>query len=271
MDLDLSPYFSEAIREYKSPSQIARNVTEKWAGDNLYCPKCGSPLTQHKTNTEVYDFFCNHSSQQFLLFPQSVEEFQLKSTKSFPYNGFPMKILGSGYDAALRRLDSGTFPSLILLHYERKMEEVRDGLLIHRLSIPPSSIRPRKPLSNNARREGWRGYEIFLPGIPYAGRIPFIEEGEVAEKGAVLTRWKYVENIMEGNPNDRSWRSEIMLIVDRLPFSFTLKDVYAQEYYLKKLYPNNFHIRDKIRQQLQVLRDKGYIQFIGNGRYQKSV
>ncbi len=269
MDLNLSPYFSEALREYKSPSQIARNVTEKWAKDNLYCPKCGSQLKQHRNNTEVYDFFCDHSNQEFILFPAPLEEFQLKSTKSFPYNGFPKKIVGSGYDAAQRRLDSGMFPSLILLHYQRKAEEVRDGLLIHRLSIPPSSIRPRKPLSNNARREGWRGYEIIMQRIPYMGGIPFIEEGKVTEKETVLAKWKYVENIMEGTPSERSWRSEITLIVDKLPSSFTLQDVYSQESNLRNLYPNNFHIRDKIRQQLQVLRDKGFIKFVGNGRYQK--
>ncbi|MGI0085759.1 MAG: DpnI domain-containing protein, partial [Nitrososphaerales archaeon] len=31
--------------------------------------------------------------------------------------------------------------------------------------------------------------------------------------------------------------------------------------------PNNAHIRDKIRQQLQVLRDMGLIEFLGSGSY----
>jgi hypothetical protein len=37
---------------------------------------------------------------------------------------------------------------------------------------------------------------------------------------------------------------------------------------LAKLHPNNAHIRDKIRQQLQVLRDLDLLDFLGDGLYQ---
>ena len=40
---------------------------------------------------------------------------------------------------------------------------------------------------------------------------------------------------------------------------FTNDDVYAYERELEKLHPDNRHIRDKIRQQLQVLRDTGFL------------
>jgi type II restriction enzyme len=48
---------------------------------------------------------------------------------------------------------------------------------------------------------------------------------------------------------------------------FTLADVYAHADKLAKLHPNNTHVRDKIRQQLQVLRDLGLLQFFGSGSY----
>ena len=48
---------------------------------------------------------------------------------------------------------------------------------------------------------------------------------------------------------------------------FTLADVYAHAASLAKLHPNNRHVRDKIRQQLQVLRDLGLLQFLGGGSY----
>jgi type II restriction enzyme len=48
----------------------------------------------------------------------------------------------------------------------------------------------------------------------------------------------------------------------------TLKEVYAFTSYLKTKHPNNNFIEDKIRQQLQVLRDKGFLEFKGNGKYQ---
>ena len=34
-----------------------------------------------------------------------------------------------------------------------------------------------------------------------------------------------------------------------------------------KKYPKNWHVRDKIRQQLQVFRDKGLLEFLGSGTY----
>ena len=48
---------------------------------------------------------------------------------------------------------------------------------------------------------------------------------------------------------------------------FTLDDVYAFEPDLARLYPGNNNVRPKIRQQLQVLRDQGFLQFTARGRY----
>jgi type II restriction enzyme len=48
---------------------------------------------------------------------------------------------------------------------------------------------------------------------------------------------------------------------------FDLDDVYAFEARLSGLYPNNRHVKQKIRQQLQVLRDQGYIDFVSRGHY----
>ena len=45
--------------------------------------------------------------------------------------------------------------------------------------------------------------------------------------------------------------------------------MYSFEKYLKEKYPNNNFIKDKIRQQLQFLRDKGLIEFKSRGTYKK--
>ncbi len=67
----------------------------------------------------------------------------------------------------------------------------------------------------------------------------------------------------------RGWLLDVWNCVNQLPTTFKLNDVYAFERQLQNKYPSNKHIRDKIRQQLQVLRDKNIIQFHGNGRYSK--
>ncbi len=48
---------------------------------------------------------------------------------------------------------------------------------------------------------------------------------------------------------------------------FALSDVYAFEDRLSRLYPGNNNVRPKIRQQLQVLRDQGFLEFAGRGLY----
>jgi len=48
---------------------------------------------------------------------------------------------------------------------------------------------------------------------------------------------------------------------------FSLEEIYTFENFLSKKHPENKHIKDKIRQQLQILRDKGYLEFINRGFY----
>lgn len=63
---------------------------------------------------------------------------------------------------------------------------------------------------------------------------------------------------------------EVMRCVERVGATeFELADMYAFEPRLRELYPGNRHIREKMRQQLQVLRDQGLIEFLGRGRYRR--
>jgi type II restriction enzyme len=66
----------------------------------------------------------------------------------------------------------------------------------------------------------------------------------------------------------RGWTLDVLQVVQSLgKLEFTLADVYAHAAALARLHPNNAHIRDKIRQQLQVLRDLGLLTFLGSGSY----
>ncbi len=52
---------------------------------------------------------------------------------------------------------------------------------------------------------------------------------------------------------------------------FSLDEVYVFERELKIKHPGNNFIKDKLRQQLQVLRDKGYLAFVSPGKYKLSI
>lgn len=68
----------------------------------------------------------------------------------------------------------------------------------------------------------------------------------------------------------RGWTLDVMNCINKLEGSiFTLEQMYKFEQILSIKHPENHHVREKIRQQLQVLRDNGIIEFVGRGCYKK--
>jgi len=80
-----------------------------------------------------------------------------------------------------------------------------------------------------------------------------------------------IETSVEPIMNSLSgWRLEVFTCVNTIPKqTFTLNEINKFANHLKKIYPDNQHITDKIRQQLQELRDLGLIEFLGSGKYKK--
>lgn len=72
------------------------------------------------------------------------------------------------------------------------------------------------------------------------------------------------------NTDHSGWLEDVLDCVNRITDDvFILDDIYTFEEELQGKYPKNNHVKDKIRQKLQVLRDNGYIEFMGNGEYRK--
>lgn len=66
------------------------------------------------------------------------------------------------------------------------------------------------------------------------------------------------------------WKLEVFKCLNLIPTDrFSLNDINKFENHLQNIYPSNKHIKDKIRQQLQYLRDLGLIEFLGSGKYRK--
>lgn len=72
------------------------------------------------------------------------------------------------------------------------------------------------------------------------------------------------------NTDHSGWLEDDLDCVNRITDDvFTLDDICTFEEELQEKYSKNNHVKDKIRQKLQVLRDNGYIEFMGNGEYRK--
>jgi len=56
-----------------------------------------------------------------------------------------------------------------------------------------------------------------------------------------------------------TWTKDVWKIILICPPPFSAAAIYESEGWLKRRHPNNNNIKAKIRQQLQILRDKGLI------------
>jgi len=124
-------------------------------------------------------------------------------------------------------------------------------------------------LSCNARRANWIGSNILINHIPNSGKIYYVKNKKEFDKDIVLEKWGKTLFLIEQDKL-KGWTLDVMRCLDEIDKEeFDLDDVYKFEKYLQQKHPNNKHIKDKIRQQLQYLRDKGYIEFIQKGKYRK--
>jgi len=129
-------------------------------------------------------------------------------------------------------------------------------------------IEERKPLASTARRAGWIGSNILLNEIPASGKIFIVRDGKPESKETVLAKWRKTLFLRDEGIEARGWLVEVMKCIEAIGKpDFQIDDVYAFEAELSRLYPGNQNVRPKIRQQLQLLRDRGYLDFVSRGYY----
>jgi type II restriction enzyme len=247
----------ENASAYVSQSQSARLWSEGWVRDNMFCPACGEEaINKLPNNSPVADFACGGCDEQF----------ELKSQRG----AFRKKIVDGAFRTMSERLRSLENPNLLLMRYSREALAVSDLIVVPKHFFTPQIIEARKPLGPNAKRAGWQGCNILLDGIPDAGRIWLVRDSILLKPADVRKGWQRTLFLRDQTLAGRGWLIEVLNCVEAIPTAeFTLQDVYSFEGQLKAIYPGNANVRPKIRQQLQVLRDRGLLEFLGSGRYRR--
>lgn len=241
---------------YKSNTQIARRLTEDWVLNNSYCPSCGEiSLNEFENNRPVADFYCKKCN----------EEFELKSKRG----KLSSTITDGAYNTMIERINSNNNPNFFFLTYTKELK-VNDFLIIPKQFFTPEIIIKRKPLSENAKRAGWIGCNIDIKSIADTGKVFLVKNSKTIEQDLVKEQFNKTLFLREKSDDAKGWVLDVMNCVDLVRNeTFTLDEIYKFEKKLKLKYPNNNHIKDKIRQQLQLLRDKDIIEFVGRGIYKK--
>jgi type II restriction enzyme len=246
---------TSGLENYKSAPQRARVGTESWGANNFFCPSCETPrLTRATHNTVAIDYTC----------PNCRSTFQLKSQSKI----FGSKIVDAAYSEMRRAILEDRTPNLFVLHYDLSDWAVRTVILIPHFAFALSAVERRKPLAPSARRADWIGCNILLNKIPADARIPVVQAGRILPPKTVRQAYEKLRPLENLKVEARGWTLDVLQAIRSLgKTEFELAEIYSQEKLLSKLHPQNFHVRDKIRQQLQVLRDLNLLRFLGGGSY----
>jgi type II restriction enzyme len=239
---------------YSNKTQQIRVVSESWVLNEIYCPSCGGTISDYANNKPVADFYCK----------KCTEDFELKSKQGKIGKTIP----AGAYSKMIKRINSPTKPNFFFMGYLENLS-VNDFFVIPKHFFVAGIIEKRKPLSDTARRAGWIGSTILFSMIPKAGQIFYVENGKEISKKDVLEKWQKTVFLKQIKKSDaKGWILDIMNCIDALQKKeFTLTDMYSYENDLKTIHPENNNIKAKIRQQLQFLRDKNYLDFTGQGTY----
>ncbi|MBV8176927.1 MAG: hypothetical protein JO151_20520 [Verrucomicrobia bacterium] len=251
MEFECNPSVALA---YKSPAQKARVISEHWFAQIGYCLACESEqLLRTAANTRATDFSCEVCGHCYEL-----KTFTRRPRKS---------LVDGAYASLMTLIESSSAPTLCLLERSESWQ-VRSLTAIHSSFLTPWVIEQRRPLGVSAKRAGWVGCNIRLDRIPLDGEIVLFEKGIAYPKTEVRRKFKRFLPLEDLSTEQRGWTTLTLAQIRALKVSrFSLSDLYMREEQFAAVFPMNRHIRAKIRQQLQVLRDLGVLSFQGGGYY----
>jgi hypothetical protein len=132
--------------------------------------------------------------------------------------------------------------------------------------VPPEEVREKfhrvKPLKDiSIKQRGWTLDVLNIVERVVAARGSGLECG-----GTTPLSLGEIHRVLRGKSLPVPKRGHVRALQNE----FTNEDIYAHARELEALHPDNRHIKDKIRQQLQVLRDTGFLVHVGSGRWRKA-
>jgi type II restriction enzyme len=222
----------------------------------MYCPACRSNRLQKTSdNTKTVDFSC----------PACQADIQLKSKAG----RLGKKVRDAAYHPMIQRIEKNSSPHFAFLEYDKDLWKVKNLLFIPGFFITANTIERCRPLSGTARRAGWVGCNILFSRLPEDAKIFVVQNQKPISAAFVREKWARFAWLEPQKSEARGWATDVLRCVRSLGKQrFFLAEMYSFQQELQNLYPSNKFVKAKIRQQLQVLRDKGLLRFIGKGVYE---
>jgi len=237
-----------------SGRQRARRITEAWFAREGFCLNCtSSNLEATSAGTIARDFVC----------PVCAEPYELKASAQSHIN----LVQDGGFYAMMGRIAVQEAPTLMLLQYSPTWM-VERLTAVSSVFFTPEVVRRRVKPHTRKSGASYLMCDLDLTVIPPDGKIVVVSGAalrpETQARAAFARSKRFADIPVEG----RGWAGLVLSAVRAIgKQEFTLAEVYAHEAAMHAVYPENTHVRPKIRQQLQVLRDLGYLEFGERGEY----
>ncbi len=172
----------------------------------------------------------------------------------------------------IERISSNQNPELFVMSYDKGSYAINSLLMVPKYFFAPKVIEKRKPLADTARRAGWVGCNILFSEIPQQVLVYLIKDGQFVDFEKVHKQVSSNSSLRLENPHLRGWLLDTLICIEQFGSAeFSLRDLYNFEHVLSQKHPQNKNVKAKIRQQLQLLRDRGFIEFLGNGYYRRAI
>ena len=252
MELKCNP---EIAAHLSSASQRTRVITEDGFSRFGYCLKCDSnTLTQTRAGTICQDFYC----------PKCEQPYELKSAKRAHTN----IVQDGGYDSMMETICGENVPALMLMHYSPQWC-VQGLVAIHPVFLIPDVVMKRaKPhIRPKTGKEYWM-CKLNLSSVPDDGKITLISNGIVRPHVEVRRQFQESARFETLPVTKRGWVALVLATVRKIgKMRITNADLFSHEESMHAIFPGNSHVRDKIRQQMQVLMRLGYVERTAPGEY----
>lgn len=253
------PYLSpnHPIADWKKIwwTQAIKMLSEFWTANNIFCPICWSALIQHKIDKPVNDLFCRDCKA----------DFELKSSKGNLGKTIPWW----AYEIMIKEMIDNPMHLFVLKYSEDYT--IKNFLVVPKYFFIPEIIQKRntsKVKQKNWKIRLWTWWNILFDKIPEGWKIHYIENWKYKTRTEILNEWEKIKFLEKEKSTSKGWIFDIMIYIEKLnKKEFTLDEIYSFEHELKLKHPENNNIKPKIRQQLQFLRDKWYLEFLEKGNY----
>jgi type II restriction enzyme len=151
---------------WKSNSRIIGRAGEIYSCEKLQCLKCNEiDWLECTVNSKSKDQICKNCGKKYQIKCKNITEKLFNNIKK----NSEFKTIGAEFNTTLKSIEDQI--DYIIILYKKSNFNILDIIHIKSEDITCDNIIPRKPLSNNAKRAGWQGCNLYFTNLNFINPV----------------------------------------------------------------------------------------------------